>query len=175
ATVSYNATTNVATLTPSAALAYSTQYTVTVVGGASGVKDQAGNAMAANFTSSFTTIATPPVANAGSNLSGNEGSSVNFSGSASGGTGPLSYAWTFGDGGTASGSLTPSHIYADNGTYTATLTVTDKLGRTSTSTTTATIANVAPTPNANGPYVGTPGTAVNFTGSATDPSSADTA
>jgi hypothetical protein len=39
---------------------------------------------------------------------------------------PVTYefAWTFGDGGAASGSLTPQHIYADNGDYTATLTVT---------------------------------------------------
>jgi PKD repeat protein len=35
-----------------------------------------------------------------------------------------SYAWTFGDGGPASGA-TPSHIYATGGTYTVTLTVTD--------------------------------------------------
>lgn len=41
--------------------------------------------------------------------------------------GPLSYAWTFGDGGTGNGS-SPAHTYADVGSYTATLTVTDAEG-----------------------------------------------
>jgi hypothetical protein len=54
-TVSYNAGTNVATLTPSAVLAASTTHTATITGGASGVKDLAGNALATNFVWSFTT------------------------------------------------------------------------------------------------------------------------
>ncbi len=58
ASVSYNASTNTATLTPAAALANSTAYTITVIGGAGGVKDTAGNALAANATSAFTTIGT---------------------------------------------------------------------------------------------------------------------
>src|SRR5207244_1328697 len=58
-TVSYNSNTNVATLTPSAALAASTTYTATISGGASGVKDLAGNALASNFVWSFTTGAGP--------------------------------------------------------------------------------------------------------------------
>ena len=49
------------TLTPTSALAYATKYTVTVKGGASGVKDEAGNPMAADYSWSFTTAAgTPP-------------------------------------------------------------------------------------------------------------------
>ena len=44
-------------LVPSAALAASTTYTVTITGGASGVKDLAGNALASNFAWSFTTAA----------------------------------------------------------------------------------------------------------------------
>jgi len=63
-TVSYNAGTSVATLTPSAALAASTSYTAVVLGGSSGVKDTAGNPMASDRTWSFTTSApadtTPP-------------------------------------------------------------------------------------------------------------------
>jgi hypothetical protein len=55
ATVGYNATTNVATLTPTAVLAASTTYTATVTGGASGVKDVAGNALVSNAVWSFTT------------------------------------------------------------------------------------------------------------------------
>ena len=51
--ISVNGTT--ATFTPSSALANSTTYTVTVVGGANGVKDASGNALAANYTWTFTT------------------------------------------------------------------------------------------------------------------------
>ena len=56
ATLSYNATTRVATLTPSAALAASAVYTATVRGGTIDprVKDGAGNALAANRVWSFT-------------------------------------------------------------------------------------------------------------------------
>jgi hypothetical protein len=57
ASVAYNATTNTATITPTSALANSTTYTIVVQGGASGVKDAAGNALAAVATSSFTTVA----------------------------------------------------------------------------------------------------------------------
>src|SRR6185503_8272085 len=55
ASVSYNASTRVATLTPAQALGASKTYTARVVGGSGGVKDAAGNALAATFISSFTT------------------------------------------------------------------------------------------------------------------------
>ncbi|HVU89697.1 MAG TPA: Ig-like domain-containing protein [Pirellulales bacterium] len=58
-TVGYNATNNTVTFTPTSALAYSTTYVLTVVGGASGVKDLAGNALASNIFSSFTTAGAP--------------------------------------------------------------------------------------------------------------------
>ncbi len=63
ATVLYNAGTRTATLTPSSALANSTLYIATIKGGASGVKDAAGNALASDYTWSFVTVAadaTPP-------------------------------------------------------------------------------------------------------------------
>src|SRR6185295_15430237 len=62
ATVVYSAATRTATLTPTAALAATTTFTATVKGGATDprVKDAAGNALASNFTWSFTTAATPP-------------------------------------------------------------------------------------------------------------------
>ncbi|MDX1995676.1 MAG: malectin domain-containing carbohydrate-binding protein, partial [bacterium] len=60
AAVSYNAASFTATLNPSSSLAYSTTYTVSVVGGATGLKDVAGNALAATSTWSFTTEAEPP-------------------------------------------------------------------------------------------------------------------
>jgi Domain of unknown function (DUF4082)/Bacterial Ig-like domain/Bacterial Ig domain len=60
ATVAYSSGSQTATLTPSAALAFSTTYTAVVTGGSNGVKDVAGNAMTSNFTWSFTTAAAPP-------------------------------------------------------------------------------------------------------------------
>ena len=55
--VSYNSTTRVATLNPTPTLAASTVYAARVVGGATGVKDTAGNALAADSTWTFTTVA----------------------------------------------------------------------------------------------------------------------
>ena len=52
---------------------------------------------------------------------------VNFTGSATGGTGPYTYSWNFGDGQTST-SQNPSHTYASEGDYTATLTVADNKG-----------------------------------------------
>jgi hypothetical protein len=54
-TVSYNATTRVATLTPNVPLALATGYTLRAIGGGSGVKDVAGNALASTQSASFTT------------------------------------------------------------------------------------------------------------------------
>ena len=61
ATVSYNASTRTATLTPSASLAALTTYTATVKGGATDprVKDLAGNALIVDVAWSFTTEAQP--------------------------------------------------------------------------------------------------------------------
>jgi PKD repeat protein len=115
------------------------------------------------------------VANAGPAKSTNEGGAVTFAGSVTGGTGPFTYAWDFGDNTTDTGSLTPTHTYANHGTYTATFTVTDALNQTSTSTTTVTVNDVAPTAHAGGPYNGTAGAAISFTGSATDPGANDVA
>lgn len=56
-TVTYDATNKVATFTPLANLAYSTTYTATIT---TGVKDLAGNMMAANYAWSFTTGSIPP-------------------------------------------------------------------------------------------------------------------
>ncbi len=56
-----------------------------------------------------------------------------------------SYAWAFGDGGTATGA-TASHTYAAAGTYTIRLTVTDDDGATASATQSVTVA-AAPPPN----------------------------
>ena len=82
----------------------------------------------------------PPVANPAGPYQGTTASPVAFDGSASSdpdGT-IVSYDWTFGDGGTASGPK-PTHAYSTAGTYTVTLKVTDDTGRTATGTTTASI------------------------------------
>jgi DNA/RNA endonuclease G (NUC1) len=82
----------------------------------------------------------------------------------------LTFAWTFGDGGVATGA-TVSHTYAQNGTYSVRVIVTDTRGLADTATTTATVANVAPTlPAATGATI-YPGDTYTGTGSFTDPGS----
>ena len=70
-----------------------------------------------------------PVANAGGAYNGIISQNVPFLGNGSydpdGSV--VSYSWSFGDGGTASGAA-PTHAYTGTGTYTVTLTVTDNLG-----------------------------------------------
>ena len=61
ATVSYNAAQRKAILTPNTALAASTIYTATIVGGIDGVADVAGNKLAADHVWSFTTTGPPPL------------------------------------------------------------------------------------------------------------------
>lgn len=71
--VTYNAATLTATLNPNANLEAATSYTATVICCAAGVKDVAGNPLAANATWSFTTAAadaTPPTIAARSPLAG---------------------------------------------------------------------------------------------------------
>lgn len=58
-----------------------------------------------------------------------------------------SYAWTFGDGGTATGP-TPSHVYQTAGTFTATLTVTDNAGATDAATVTINVTAGQTAPSA---------------------------
>ena len=79
ATVSYNAGTRTATVTPSAPLANSTVYTITIKGAASGVKDVAGNALVNNYSWSFTTEVAdiiPPTVTVVNPLSGATGVST---------------------------------------------------------------------------------------------------
>lgn len=59
-TVSYNAALRRVTVTPSSNLAYSSLYTLTVKGGAGGVKDAAGNPLPADQSFSFSTVDPAP-------------------------------------------------------------------------------------------------------------------
>jgi hypothetical protein len=63
AAVTYDNATRTATLDPAAPLDYSSVYTATILGGSSGVKDVAGNAMAGNYVWTFTTTTPPPPLN----------------------------------------------------------------------------------------------------------------
>ena len=89
--------------------------------------------------------ARPPIASAGGPYASAEGAALALS--AAGSLDPdgeaLSYAWSFGDGGSATG-VAPSHTYAQDGAYGVRLIVTDAAGLADTVTTTAAVANVAP-------------------------------
>lgn len=89
---------------------------------------------------------TPPTAVIGfTNLTVNEGTPVHFSGLGSTDPNgePLTYNWSFGDGGTATGSAT-IHIYRAPGTYTVALTVTDSFDDSSQATGTIDVVDVPP-------------------------------
>ena len=101
-----------------------------------------------------TTNVQPDTANAGPALTANPGSAVTFSQATASGVGPLTYAWNFGDGSTATGALNPTHTYQNSGTYTAQLTVTDALGISATSTMSVTVSRsgaTVPTVSAGSP------------------------
>jgi methionine-rich copper-binding protein CopC len=133
ATVTYNAANNTATLTPTSALANGTGYTISVLGGASGVKDVAGNALASTATSSFTTVAasvtynlfsstaTPTTVDSGDTQSVELG--VKFTASTSGYITGIRYYKSSANTGTHTGSL-----WSSTGTLLATATFTGEGG-----------------------------------------------
>jgi len=104
-------------------------------------------------TSSVTTtvnaVGSPLAATAsGTPTSGQTPLTVNFTGTATGGTPPYSYSWNFGDGTATSTAQNPSHTYNSAGTFTATLTASDSSSpvKTATSTVSVTASPIAGTP-----------------------------
>src|SRR5436309_7180336 len=118
-----------------------------------------------------------PVANAGPDQFTQTLTMVQFNGLRSvdsGGT-ITSYAWMFGDGGSASG-MAVSHAYAVPGAYNATLTVTDSRGMRGSDTATVQVANRPPVANAGPDQTGAVGSPVTFNGAgSSDPDGAITA
>ena len=85
-----------------------------------------------------------PVANAGPPQTVSQNTSATFNGSSSSdpdGT-IVSYSWTFGDGGSASGPVV-NHTYTSTGSFTATLTVTDNSGASASATAAVTVTTTS--------------------------------
>jgi hypothetical protein len=111
--------------------------------------DPAGNT--SEFSQAFG-IDIPPTAVIGfTHIAVNEGAAIPFDGlgSANPSAGPLTYTWSFGDGGTATGPE-PTHTYTAPGIDTVTLTVNDGFGGISTATAQVAVNDLPPvfTPNA---------------------------
>jgi PKD repeat protein/subtilisin family serine protease len=125
-------------------------------------------------TAQVTVANVAPTANAGADRTGDEGSSISFTGGATdpGVLDALTYSWDFGDGGAATGA-SASHVYAQDGSYTATLTVSVGDGGVGTSTAHVTVRNVAPVASAGADASSNEGDAVDFAGTATDAGSLD--
>lgn len=85
------------------------------------------------------------VTTSSSSSAGSAPLSVQFRTDVTGGTGPLSFSWSFGDGGTSS-VANASHVYYANGSFLASLTVTDGFGVNTTVTTPETVTGPSVTP-----------------------------
>ncbi|MFE9680716.1 PQQ-dependent sugar dehydrogenase [Streptomyces sp. NPDC006285] len=133
-----------------------------------------GDANSALYRIEHVTDGLAPTAQAKANItSGKAPLAVSFSsaGSADPDGGALTYAWTFGDGGTST-AANPSHTYTANGQYTATLKVTDATGKSATASVQVTVGNTAPTVRLDLPLDGSIhdfGDAIPFKVTVTDP------
>ncbi len=128
--VVYDSAAHRALLYPRAPLQPALWYTATL---AAGVQDLAGNPLAANYVWRFQTadvaIAGLSAVNSGPTTLGQ---ATTLTATVAAGTN-VSYAWAFGDGGTAQGA-TVAHTYQEVGVYTATVTAANSSGPVSTTT-----------------------------------------
>src|SRR5207245_6870889 len=98
------------------------------------------------------------------------GQFVSFTGSASGGTPPYSFSWSFGDGSAGTGSAV-THAYSSAGSYTVTLSIKDGGSPQQTATSQQTISVTNPSSTLTASFTYTPsspqtGQSVTFTGTA---------
>ena len=116
-----------------------------------------------------------PVANAGPDLTLDEGSTVTFTGAFTdpGTADTHTFRWSFGDG-TQVTARNPSHTYAEQGSFTATFTVTDDDLGTHADSATVTVRNVAPTITSTPGTSATVGNPYSYTLTFTDPGTTDT-
>lgn len=92
-----------------------------------------------------TYVTVKPKPNSALNITGGQcTNTVSLSQNTSGGTGPYTYLWNFGNGAATTTVSSPSYTYPGNGTYDVTLTVTDANGCKDVSTNTVSILNFAP-------------------------------
>ncbi len=103
----------------------------------------------ASGSASLVVVGAPPTVTLGGPYSGQAGSAIAFTASASNpntGEAPgFTYTWKFGDGATdSSASATDNHVYAAIGNYTVTVTATDSVGETASSTAVVTVSSTAP-------------------------------
>ncbi|UCG68749.1 MAG: PKD domain-containing protein [Thermoplasmata archaeon] len=125
-------------------------------------------------TASVTINNVAPIADTGGSYTGNEGSALTITGSAEDpGTDILIIEWDLDDDGFYDDAMgeNPTWTWYDDGVYFIHLKVTDDDGGVGTNSATVIINNVAPTPDAGGPYVGNEGTSMDFIGNQTDPGS----
>ena len=126
------------------------------------VRDEDGGVSAIQ-TALVTVANVPPTANAGISYSGNEGSQITFSGSATDpGSDTLTYEWDFTYSGgqfnldqSGAGLTAPVYTYPNDGAFTVALRVRDDDALSTIVTASVTVSNVLPTANAGGPYTGT--------------------
>src|SRR5207244_1293783 len=130
----------------------------------------------AKLATASSTITISPLTLAGvfttAPTTGTVATSVTYTASASGGTTPYSFSWSFGDGtaNVAGGTTNPntqSHTYTVKGTYTVKVNVTDANGAKQTASSTITISPLTlAVVFTTAPTTGTVGTAISFTASA---------
>jgi PKD repeat protein len=161
---SFTTATTAATVGDPAATAADTTFTLT----AGAVSSSTAGAVASDVCTASQTLRASASA---SPTSGAAPLTVTFTGSASGGQPPYSYAWNFGDGSAIDTRQNPTHTYTSAGSYAVTLTVTDAASATAQDThltiTVSSAGGCTVTCQASVPTTGSVGTAITFTATAT--------